>query len=119
MGGLTTTLPPFPPERSVEGDRAKKHNVEIRPRKRPLSDKDPNWGAMGSIGLQMLAGVVLGLFVGQWLDRKFGWTPWGTLAGCGLGVAAGMYSMIREGIAANRDVPPIPPTKKKNDDPPV
>lgn len=64
-----------------------------------------NWGALAGIGSQMLVGVVAGWWVGQWLDKKYGWSPWGVLVGTLVGVAAGMYSLIREGMRANRDTP--------------
>ena len=37
------------------------------------------------------------------LDRKFHLEPWGVLVCTALGLAAGMYSLIREGIRVNRD----------------
>ena len=72
---------------------------------------DTNWGALAGIGLQVLVGTVLGLVVGTWLDRKFGWAPWGVLIGVAIGVSAGMYSLIKEGMRANRD--PRDPTDRR------
>ena len=68
----------------------------------PSSD-DTNWGRFLGLGLQVLVGVVLGMLVGAWLDRKFGWEHSGVLIGMLLGLAAGMYSLIREGIKVNKD----------------
>ena len=70
-----------------------------------MPKNDSNWGMMIGIGSQVLAGVGLGLVVGMWLDKKYGWTPWGVLVCTLVGLAAGMYSMIREGIRINRDPP--------------
>jgi hypothetical protein len=64
---------------------------------------DPNWGRYAGIGLQMLVGVALGLVVGRWLDRRYGWEPWGVFAGTMLGLAAGMYLLIKDAIRMNRD----------------
>jgi len=64
---------------------------------------DPNWGRYLGVGLQMLAGVGLGVLVGNWLDRKFGWDPWGLLACTLLGLAGGMYLLIKDAIRMNKD----------------
>ena len=44
--------------------------------------------------------LLVGLFGGQWLDRRFGTTPWLVLIGALLGAAAGMLNLYR------RVVPP-------------
>ncbi len=69
----------------------------------PEKDDIPNWGRHLGHGLQMLVGVGLGLLVGKWLDKKFGWEPWGVLVGSMLGLAAGMYLLIRDAIRMNKD----------------
>jgi F0F1-type ATP synthase assembly protein I len=66
-------------------------------------NKVPNWGKMASVGLEIAVGVALGLVVGGWLDRRFGWKPWGTLIGAVLGLAGGMYLMIKEALRLNKD----------------
>jgi ATP synthase protein I len=68
-----------------------------------LPKDDSNWGALTGIGFEMLAGVGLGLVIGLWLDKKFGWSPWGTVGCSLLGLAAGMYLLIRDGMRMNRD----------------
>jgi hypothetical protein len=64
---------------------------------------DPNWGRFLSIGLEMAVGALLGYFVGAWLDRRYGWGGYGTLGGVMLGVAAGMYLLIKDAIRINKD----------------
>ena len=66
-------------------------------------DEDVNWGRYATIGLEIGVGVVLGLIAGKWLDRRYGWEPYGTLVCVMLGLAAGMYLLIKEGIKANKD----------------
>ncbi|HEV8606755.1 MAG TPA: AtpZ/AtpI family protein [Tepidisphaeraceae bacterium] len=66
-------------------------------------DQNTNWGSMAGMGLQMAVGVGLGLLVGGWLDRKYGWSPWGMTVGAMLGLAAGMYLLIKEAIRMNKD----------------
>ena len=66
-------------------------------------DSDTNWGKHLGVGLQMLVGVGLGFVVGNWLDKKYGWAPWGVMAGTMLGLASGMYLLIKDAIRMNKD----------------
>lgn len=63
---------------------------------------DSEWGKGLTMGLQVGVGVALGYFVGDWLDTRFGWSPWGTVIGMALGLAAGTYLLIKEAIHQNR-----------------
>lgn len=65
-------------------------------------DSDPNWGYFGSIGLVIGVGAGFGYFVGHWLDQRNGW-HWGAVIGAMLGVAAGMYQLIKDAIRINKD----------------
>ena len=73
------------------------------PAPKNAGDNDPNWGRHVGVGLQMLVGVGLGIFVGNWLDRKYGWSPWGMFVCTMLGLAAGMYLLIKDAIRMNKD----------------
>jgi F0F1-type ATP synthase assembly protein I len=64
-------------------------------------DKDKYHGLAS--GLQILVGVGLGLLVGQWLDKRYGWSPWGTTVGAMLGVSAGLYLLIKDALRMNKD----------------
>jgi len=69
-----------------------RHETEI-----PMPhDQNTNWGSMAGVGLQIGVGVGLGCVVGWWLDKKYGWSPWGIVAGSMLGLASGIYLMIKE-----------------------
>jgi ATP synthase protein I len=46
-----------------------------------------------SIGLAMVVSILLGLFLGLWLDRRLDTRPWLTLAGLAVGVAAGFRNL--------------------------
>ena len=65
--------------------------------------QEPNWGQYVGYGLQMAVGVGLGVVVGNWLDKRYHWAPWGLLVGSGLGLASGMYMLIRDGMRINKD----------------
>ena len=41
-----------------------------------------------SLGFSVALSIFIGLFAGVYLDRKFGISPWLTLIGLGLGIAA-------------------------------
>ena len=66
-------------------------------------DDDTSWGRHLGVGLQMLVGVALGFFAGNWLDKKYGWSPWGVMVCTMLGLASGMYLLIKDAIRINKD----------------
>ena len=70
--------------------------------KPPGNDDNVNWGRYLGIGLEVGVGVFLGIVVGRFLDRRYGWEPWGTFGCVMLGLAAGMYLLIKEGMNANK-----------------
>lgn len=64
----------------------------------PGGDPKPDEGggaALAGLGFQFAAGIVLGVLVGQWIDRHYGTNPWGVLVGAFLGFGAGFYSIFR------------------------
>lgn len=54
------------------------------------------------LGIQFVVAILLFLYVGMWLDRKFGTTPWLMLAGMVVGGVGGFYSLYRAMVAENR-----------------
>jgi F0F1-type ATP synthase assembly protein I len=52
------------------------------------------------VGLQLAACIIGGLFLGQYLDRRFGTAPWLLFVGVFGGFSAGFYSMYRKLMAA-------------------
>jgi hypothetical protein len=84
--------------------RAILHELPVRERQTmPKESQDENWGKYLGIGLEIAIGALLGYFVGAWLDRRFGWNGKAALCGLMIGVAAGMYLLIKEAIRMNRD----------------
>jgi F0F1-type ATP synthase assembly protein I len=66
-------------------------------------DNDSNWGRYLSLGLEIGIGALLGYAIGHWLDTRYSWGSKATLFGTLLGVAAGMYLLIKEAIRINKD----------------
>lgn len=64
---------------------------------------DAGPGKYTALGIEMLVGVLLGYFGGNWVDRRYGSAPWGVVAGIGLCFAAVMYPLIRDAIRVNKD----------------
>jgi MFS-type transporter involved in bile tolerance (Atg22 family) len=66
-------------------------------------NSDQNWGRYLGVGIQMGVGAALGAVIGSWLDRRYGWNGMGVLVGSMLGIAAGMYLLIKEALRINKD----------------
>ena len=60
-------------------------------------------GRYGTVGLEFAVSVLLGLFAGQWLDKKLGTHSICTLVGLGYGFAAGARFVWRALQRANRE----------------
>ncbi|HSU40765.1 MAG TPA: AtpZ/AtpI family protein [Polyangiaceae bacterium] len=60
-------------------------------------------GRYGTVGLELVLSVVVGLFAGQFLDRRFHTAPWLTLVGTGYGIAAGVRGLYRAAQRATRE----------------
>jgi len=71
-------------------------------------DNAARMGAGLSAGITLAASVVVGLLIGQWIDRHYnhGAIPWGTLVMTLAGVAAGFLNLFR--ILGASDKPPKP-----------
>jgi F0F1-type ATP synthase assembly protein I len=67
----------------------------------PDNDQE-NWGRYLGLGLEMAVGVGLGLAVGYWLDKKYGWSPVATLVGAMIGLAGGLYLVIKDALKMNK-----------------
>ena len=70
----------------------------------PQTDpNEQNWGKYLGIGLEIAVGVALGYVIGAWIDRRWNSSPWGVLAGTMIGLAGGLYLLIKDAIRMNRD----------------
>lgn len=67
---------------------------------------EPGWRSVGelvSIGMTMVLATVVGLAAGYLTDRWLGTSPWLTLVGLGLGIAAAFVSLARVAKDATRN----------------
>ena len=55
------------------------------------------------VGIQFAASILLFLWLGQWVDRKLGSTPWGLVAGVFTGAGGAFFLMYRRLMAAQRE----------------
>jgi ATP synthase protein I len=60
-------------------------------------------GGFGTLGLEILLGLALFTFIGDWADGKLGTSPWLTLLGVGLGVGAAVRAIQRALRMMNRE----------------
>ncbi|WP_457640043.1 AtpZ/AtpI family protein [Persephonella sp.] len=52
--------------------------------------------SIGTIGLHLVSGIVVGVLLGYFLDRYFGTSPWLTIIFFFFGVAAGFRNMYKD-----------------------
>jgi ATP synthase protein I len=64
---------------------------------------DSNLGKLATLGLEIGVGAGLGAVAGIWVDRKWNSGPWGVVIGTLLGIASGMYLLIKEAIKTNKN----------------
>jgi F0F1-type ATP synthase assembly protein I len=58
--------------------------------------------AFAGVGLELAFLILLGLFVGQWIDKRLGTAPWLLILGVFAGAAAGFVNMYRILTTAER-----------------
>lgn len=62
----------------------------------------PTAGAFAGFGIQFVVALLLFLYLGQWVDRRFGTAPLFLVLGVFVGAGASFYSMYRGLTAAQR-----------------
>ena len=78
-------------------------------------DKGTSAGAVAGMGLQFAVAIVAFFFVGQWLDSKWGTTPWMLIAGVFLGGGASFYSMYRRLVSSQASDDAARKARRDND----
>ena len=53
------------------------------------------YGIYGAAGLQLAASVVGFLLIGNWLDEKYGFSPWLAVTGLIVGFVGGLVNLVR------------------------
>lgn len=48
-----------------------------------------------AVGIEMAAAVALGAVVGNWVDQRYELSPWGMMAGFGVGLGAAVKAVAR------------------------
>lgn len=60
------------------------------------------WLRYAGLGSEFFAGLLACTLIGLWLDRRFGWSPWGVLVGAAVGFVGSMCNLIRHGMKMQR-----------------
>jgi len=63
----------------------------------------PSPGSFAGLGIQLAVAILLFLYLGQWLDRKFGTDPFLLIVGVFVGAAIGIYNMFHVLTAAQKE----------------
>ena len=66
--------------------------------KRPQAGGDSSLWSLAGLGIQFAVSVGLLAYLGVWLDRKFGWTPWAVVTLTSLAVIGNLYLLIKESL---------------------
>lgn len=64
--------------------------------------KAPSPAVFAGAGFELAGCILLGLFAGQWVDKRLGTAPWLLILGVFIGAAAGIFSMLRILTTAER-----------------
>ena len=75
-------------KKADEGERAATNFLPGRP------DAQARWTRYAGLGFQTTAILLLPVAGGWWLDKEYGSSPWGIIAGVALGGIASMYGLI-------------------------
>jgi len=95
-------------DRDPEGDRRRVDELDARLKAARGNVEKPHQGSGEGNGLShrqtgvayrvlvdMIAGLLVGGFLGYWLDRWLGWAPWSLAVGLVVGFAAGVNNAWR------------------------
>src|SRR5262245_15568427 len=82
--GQPETRQALPPPHAAGGGRTAMSGL-------PPTDRLGKYLAMGQVGMEMVAPIVLGLF----LDHHFGWQPWCTVVGAIIGLVGGVGHLVQ------------------------
>ena len=69
---------------------------------RGRGSRPPRLSTVAGGGLEFAVAILLGVFAGQWLDRRWGTSPWLVVIGAMLGAGAGFYKLYRDMVDSQR-----------------
>ncbi|MCL5966947.1 MAG: AtpZ/AtpI family protein [Deltaproteobacteria bacterium] len=70
-------------------------------------------GKYSALGLEMALSVLIGWWIGSWLDGKLGTTPWLMILWIGFGFAAGVRSLYRSALRSEKELEKDEEAKRK------
>ena len=107
----SAVLPECPDDRYIPPamDDSPKGKSAREPR---LGSPAPRWGSVATGGAEFTVTILVGLFVGQWVDRRLGTGPWLLILGTFVGAAAGFFRLYRALSTGQR------PAQSQDDHPP-
>ena len=79
----------------AEEEQGSKDTGPRTPAEPPRGGEPVNPARFAGIGIQFALSILLGLYGGQWLDRRLGTPPLFLITGVFLGAGAAFYSMYR------------------------
>jgi ATP synthase protein I len=85
------------------GDR--KRDVGRRPGSLPPGPQPLRVGGAAVGGFEFTVTILVGVFVGRWIDRRLGTGPWLLILGAFVGAAAGFYALYRT-LTTGQRAPP-------------
>jgi F0F1-type ATP synthase assembly protein I len=56
---------------------------------------DLKWVGLLQVGMALVGSIALGYFLGAWLDKKWGSSPWAVVGGVVLGSLGGFVHLFR------------------------
>ncbi|MCG3134284.1 MAG: hypothetical protein HMLKMBBP_01577 [Planctomycetes bacterium] len=81
-----------PPRNDPEGNDPRRSDRQDERK----GGQSSTWLRYSHLGLQFAVTLLLCVFLGRWLDTKFGWAPWGTVVGSLFGITASMYAVVKD-----------------------
>ncbi len=66
------------------------------------TDRGVSGTEFAGVGIQFAASILVFVFLGVWLDRRLGTSPWFVIVGVCVGAGGGFFSMYRKMIAPQR-----------------
>ena len=90
--------------------------MEDEKRQQTRTGKGLSGADFAGVGVQFAVAIVVFLYAGQWLDRRFGFDGLFTIAGVFVGAGAAFYNMYRRITAAQKKDDEERKTRRQRDE---